>query len=159
MMLKKDWKVYAIWIAVCEAVGILAGILSRAGTEIYNLTAIKPPFSPPAWVFPVVWTILYALMGISAARITLLPASTERSRGLNLMVAQLVVNFFWPLLFFNAEVYGFAFLWLLLLWVLVFWMIITFRKLDPIAALLQIPYLIWLTFAAYLNAAVWVLNS
>ena len=93
MMLKKEWKVYTIWIAVCEAVGIVAGLLSRSGTEIYNMTAVKPPFSPPSWLFPVVWTILYALMGISAARITLEPESSDRSRGLNLMVAQLIVNF------------------------------------------------------------------
>ena len=159
MMLKKEWKVYAIWIAVCEAVGILAGILSRSGTEIYNMTAVKPPFTPPSWLFPVVWTILYALMGISAARIALSPESTERSTGLNLMVAQLILNFFWPLLFFNAQAYGFAFLWLLLLWILVLWMILTFRKVEPLAAWLQIPYLIWLTFAAVLNAAVWILNS
>ncbi len=158
-MKRKDWKVYAIWIAVCEAVGLLAGLLTRAGSEMYAITAIKPPLSPPAWLFPVVWTVLYALMGIGAARITLLPPSEDRSRSLNLMVTQLIVNFFWPLLFFNAQAYGFAFIWLLLLWFLVLWMILSFSKLDKTAALLQIPYILWLTFAAYLNAAVWMLNS
>lgn len=158
-MERKSWRTYLIWIAVCEAVGIFAGFLSRAGAEIYGMTAVKPPLSPPAWLFPVVWTVLYAIMGIGAARVTLAPVSPERSKGLNLMVAQLVVNFFWPLLFFNAQAYGFAFIWLLLLWVLVLWMILTFYKVDKTAALLQVPYLIWLTFAAYLNGAVWVLNS
>ncbi len=158
-MKRKDWKIYAIWIAVCEAVGLLAGLLTRAGSEIYAITAIKPPLSPPAWLFPVVWTVLYALMGIGAARIALSPPSQDRSRSLNLMVTQLIVNFFWPLLFFNAQAYGFAFIWLLLLWFLVLWMILSFSKLDKTAALLQIPYILWLTVAAYLNAAVWMLNS
>jgi tryptophan-rich sensory protein len=97
-------------------------------------------------------------MGFSAARISLTPPSPERSKGLNLYIAQLVVNFFWSLIFFNAQAYGFAFVWLLLLWALVLWMILTFYKVDPLAAKLQIPYLLWLTFAAYLNAGVWYLN-
>ena len=71
---------------------------------------------------------------------------------------QLVVNFFWSPIFFNAQAYGFALLWLLLLWILVFLMILSFRKTDPLAARLQLPYLLWLTFAAYLNAGVWYLN-
>lgn len=132
--------------------------MTRNGTEIYNATIIQPPLSPPSWVFPVVWGILYALMGFSAARISLALPSRERSRGLNLYITQLVVNFFWSLIFFNAQSFGFAFFWLLLLWVLVLWMILTFRKVDPLAAKLQIPYLLWLTFAAYLNLGVWYLN-
>ena len=157
-MNKKPRKTYVLWIAICEAVGFLAGILTRQGTKIYAQTAIKPPLTPPGWLFPVVWVVLYALMGIGAARITLTPSSAGRSRGLNLMVTQLVVNFFWPLLFFNAGAYGFALLWLLLLWGLVLWMILVWRKAEPLAAWLQIPYLLWLSFAVYLNAGVWYLN-
>jgi tryptophan-rich sensory protein len=157
-MNQRPWKIYALWIAVCEAVGFFAGFLSRQGTNIYAQTAIKPPLTPPGWLFPVVWVILYALMGIGAARITLDRPSALRNKGLNLMIAQLVVNFFWPLLFFNAGVYGFALFWLLLLWGLVLWMILTWRKLDRVAAWLQIPYLLWLSFAVYLNAGVWYLN-
>ena len=157
-MNKKPRKTYVLWIAICEAVGFLAGILTRQGTKIYAQTAIKPPLTPPGWLFPAVWVVLYALMGIGAARITLAPSSAGRSRGLNLMMTQLVVNFFWPLLFFNAGVYGFALLWLLLLWGLVLWMILVWRKVEPLSALLQIPYLLWLSFAVYLNAGVWYLN-
>ena len=120
--------------------------------------AVKPALSPPGLVFPIVWGILYALMGFSAARIYLAAPSHLRSRGLNLFIAQLVVNFFWSPVFFNLQAFGFAFLWLLILWGLVLWMIFTFRKADPIAAKLQIPYLLWLTFAAYLNLGVWYLN-
>ena len=119
---------------------------------------MKPPLSPPGWLFPVVWSILYALMGVGAARVCLAPPSRTRSLGLNLFVVQLIVNFFWSPIFFNAQAFGFAFLWLLLLWGLVLWMTCTFRKTDPLAAKLQIPYLLWLTFAAYLNFGVWYLN-
>lgn len=141
-----------------EAVGILSGWLTREGTKLYAQTIIKPPLSPPGWVFPVVWTLLYAFMGIGAAKVFQTPPSRKRSLGLNLFIAQLVVNFFWSPIFFNLQAFGFAFFWLLLLWGLVLWMILFFRKADPLAAKLQIPYLIWLTFAAYLNFGVWYLN-
>lgn len=157
-MKKQAWKTYAFWILLAEAVGALSGWLTREGTEIFNETAAQPPLSPPSIVFPIVWGILYALMGISAARISMSPPSAERSRGLNLFIVQLVVNFFWSLIFFNLQAFGFAFLWLLLLWALVLWMILTFYRVDPLAARLQIPYLLWLTFAAYLNLGVWYLN-
>ena len=154
----KNWKTYAVWILLTEAVGALSGFLSRDGMRLFNEYVLQPPLSPPAILFPVVWGILYALMGIGAARIWLAPESPQRSRGLNLFVTQLVVNFFWSLIFFNLEAYGFALIWLVLLWALVAWMILSFRKVDPLAAWLQLPYLVWLTFAAYLNAGVWLLN-
>lgn len=158
MLMKQHWKTYALWIGITEAVGALSGWLSRDGMKNYMQTIAQPPLSPPGWVFPVVWGILYALLGFGAARIWLSAPSSARSRGINLYISQLVINFFWSLIFFNAQVFGFAFLWLLLLWGLVLWMILTFRKVDPLAAKLQIPYLIWLTFAAYLNFGVWLLN-
>ena len=157
-MKKSNWKTYAFWILITEAVGALSGWLTRDGSKIFSESVAQPPLSPPAILFPIVWGILYALMGFSAARIYMAPPSKERSRGLNIYIVQLVVNFFWSLIFFNAQAYGFAFFWLLLLWALVLWMILTFRKSDPLAAYLQIPYLIWLTFAAYLNFGVWYLN-
>lgn len=158
MTKKAKWKPYVFWIALAVATGILSGLLSRDGSAAFGETVLQPPLSPPAIVFPIVWSILYALMGISAARISLAPESIDRSRGLNLFVIQLIVNFFWSLVFFNAQAYGFAFLWLLLLWALVLWMIAVFRRVDPLAAILQIPYLAWLTFAAYLSYGVWQLN-
>ena len=84
--------------------------------------------------------------------------SPERHLGLNLYITQLAVNFFWSLIFFNLRTYGFALAWLGGLWVLIVWMILAFRKTDPIAAWLQIPYLLWVSFAAYLNWGVWVMN-
>ena len=158
-MKSKNWKPYLIWILLTEAVGALSGWITREGNQIFQETILQPPFSPPAILFPIVWGILYALMGFSAARIWLSEPSSSRSLGLNLYIAQLIVNFFWSLIFFNAQAFGFAFLWILLLWVLVLAMILTFRKVDPLAAWLLIPYLLWLTFAAYLSFGVWQLNG
>jgi len=152
------WKNIIFWVILSEAVGLLAGLLTGNSAELYGQLAVKPPLAPPGWLFPVVWTILYALMGIGAGLVADQAPGGNRNRGLNLMVAQLIVNFFWPLLFFNAQAYGLALLWLLLLLVLVIWMALEFRKVSPLAALLQIPYILWLLFASYLNAAVWYLN-
>ena len=149
---------YLRWIFLTEAVGILSGILSREGTALYEQTALKPPLTPAGIVFPIVWTILYALMGISAARVAAIPDSRAGSRGMNLFVIQLVMNFFWSLIFFNAQAYGFALVWLLGMWLIIVAMIIAFSRVDRTAALLQIPYLLWVTFAAYLNYGVWMLN-
>ena len=149
---------YLLWIAVTESVGLLSGLLSRGGTQLYNEMIEKPALSPPAILFPIVWTILYALMGIGAARVAAKNAGPSRSRALNVFVIQLILNFFWSLIFFNAQAFGFALLWLLLLWVVIILMIVLFWRVDKPAALLQIPYLLWVTFAAYLNYAVWQLN-
>jgi tryptophan-rich sensory protein len=154
----KQWRPYIISALIALAVGGLSALLSMDGMAAYNTAVMKPPLTPPGWVFGVVWTILYALMGISAARIWLSKDSEAKSKGLNLYVAQLIVNFFWSLIFFNAQAFGFAFFWLLLLWALVLLMILQFNKVDKKAALLQIPYLIWLTFAAYLSFGVWIMN-
>ena len=157
-MNKSNWKTYAFWIGLSEAVGLLAGLLTRNSVQIYSMMIQRPPLSPPAIVFPIVWTILYALMGISAARIRLAEPSAEQKKASNLFVAQLIVNFFWPLFFFNLQAFGFALLWLILLWVLVFLLIRATKEVDKLAYLLLIPYLAWLTFALYLNAGVVVLN-
>ena len=158
-MNRTNRKQYVLWIILAEAVGALSGLISAAGMAMYAELVQKPPFSPPGWVFGLVWPILYALMGIGAARVWLAPATLARSRGLNLFIAQLIVNFFWSPLFFSAQAYGFAFFWLFLLWVLVLIMIVRFGKIDRPAAALQIPYLLWLTLAAVLNFAVWRLNG
>ena len=157
-MNKNNWKTYAFWILLSEAVGLLAGILTRSATQKFGQTAIQPPLSPPAIVFPIVWTILYALMGFGAARIRLSPPSQARGRGINLFIAQLTVNFFWPLIFFNLQAFGIAFVWLILLWVLVAMVIRLFWKVDRTAAWLLVPYIVWLTFAAVLNLFVYFVN-
>ena len=143
-----------------EAVGALSGWLTREGTRLYNTdrSIQRPPLSPPGFLFPIVWTILYALMGIGAARICEAPVSRDRSRALAIFFLQLAFNFFWSILFFNLRAYGWALVWLVILWILILGMIICFWRVDRTAALLQIPYLLWVTFAAYLNYAIWSLN-
>ena len=129
-------------ILLTESIGTLSGWLSKDGMKLFSASVSQPPLSPPAFLFPIVWGVLYALMGIGAARIYLYPQSPERNMALNVLIAQLIVNFFWSPIFFNAEAYLFAFFWLLLLLLLVFWMILLFRKVDPLSAKLQIPYLL-----------------
>ena len=157
-MNKNAWKPYLFGILFTEAVGGLAGLLTREATEIYNSTIVKPALSPPAIVFPIVWAILYALMGIGAARVWMAPLSPARTRSLRLFLLQLAFNFFWSILFFNFQAFGLAFFWLAVLWILILRMILSFYEVDRLAAWLQLPYLLWVLFAAYLNFGVWKLN-
>ena len=157
-MKEHTWKSYAFWIGFTEAVGGLSAWLTRNGMEIYKTAIQKPPLSPPGILFPIVWALLYALMGIGAARIYRTGASRLRSRALLLYLVQLLFNFFWSIWFFNLQSFGFAFIWLIVLWLLILWMTLTFRKIDRPSAWLQIPYLLWVAFAAYLNLGVWLLN-
>ena len=154
----RAWKTYLGWILFTEAVGGLAGWLTREGTAFFNAAVTKPPFSPPAAVFPVAWAVLYLLMGIGTARVYLCPPSRARSRSLYLYLIQLAVNFFWSILFFSLRAYGTAFLWLVMLWALILAMLLAFRQVDVPAARMQIPYLLWVLFAGYLNLGVWALN-
>ena len=157
-MNKHKWKIYALWILFTEAVGALSGWLTRKGAKLYGEAIVQPPLSPPAVVFPIVWAILFALMGIGAARIYMAPPSRARTRALGIYVLQLFFNFFWSILFFNFQAFGAALIWLAVLWALILWMMFTFYQVDKAAAWLQVPYLLWVTFAAYLNFGVWRLN-
>ncbi len=154
-----EWKVYLVSIVIAELVGILASFFSRDAMMVYGQMGDGVALAPPAIVFPIVWTILYALMGVSAARIWLSDDSEERSKALKLYVAQLVVNFFWSIIFFNFESYGVALLWIILLWVLIILMIKAFNQVDKVAARLQIPYLVWVTYAAFITLSVYIMMS
>lgn len=136
--------------------GGLSGFLTRNAMDTYRIL-VQPPLAPPPTIFPVVWTVLYFLMGISAYLIYVSKSGTKR-KALQLYAVQLAVNFVWPFIFFMAQKYFLAFIWLTILWFLVFEMISSFYKIKRTAALLQIPYLIWLTFAGYLNLAIYFLN-
>ena len=154
----KSWKVYIIGVLFTEAAGVLSALLSREGTKLYNAAMIKPLLSPPPLAFPIAWTILYALMGVGAARVFLAPASHSRTKSLWLFFIQLAFNFSWSIIFFNFQAFSAAFFWLLILLALALMMTLSFRKVDMLAAALQIPYLLWLTFAGSLNFNVWMLN-
>lgn len=156
--MKIDKKLLAKSIALPVLVGVVSGLLTRNAMQDFEVLN-QPPLSPPGWLFPVVWTILYVLMGISAYLIKTSDADEQaKADALTLYYYQLLVNFLWPVFFFNFGWYLFAFAWLILLWVLVVLMIRQFDKINKVAAYLNLPYLLWLTFAAYLNFAIWWLN-
>ncbi len=157
-MKHSKWKTYAAWILFTEAVGALSGWLTRDGVALYKAAVEKPPLSPPSGVFPIVWGLLYALLGIGAARIYMTPAGQKRSRCMGLYFTQLAFNFLWSIVFFNRQAFGFAFVWLLVLWGLILAMTVCFSGIDRRAAVLQIPYLLWVAFAGYLNLGVTLLN-
>ncbi len=119
----------------------------------------KPPLSPPGWLFPVVWTVLYILMGIASYLVLESGASRKNiENGITVYGLQLFFNFFWSIIFFNFELYTFAFVWLLALWVLIIITAVRFAKVSKPAAYLMIPYIVWVTFAAYLNLGIAILN-
>ncbi|MBQ2965348.1 MAG: tryptophan-rich sensory protein [Clostridia bacterium] len=147
---------YAVSIAVAVGVGSLSALLTSGSMDIYS-TLKTPPLSPPSVVFPIVWTILFTLMGISAARV-FIANEYKWNNTLTVYAVQLAVNFLWSIIFFNIRALLIAFLWLILLWVLIIIMIKGFYKYDKPAAYLQIPYLLWVTFAGYLNIGIYWLN-
>ena len=155
---KSKLKVYGIFLLITGAVGGLSALLTNMGMDSYK-AAEKPPLTPPDIIFPIVWSVLFTLMAISAARVWLTDNSRLRNHGMIVYFIQLFFNFFWSVLFFNFQAYGLAFIWIIGLWMLIFLMIVRFYRADRIAGLLQIPYLLWVTFAAYLNLMVYLLNK
>lgn len=155
----KKLKPYIISILVALGTGSLSAFLTKNSMEVYK-NINQPPLAPPMILFPIVWLILFILMGISSAIIYTQRSTNPREAlsGLIIYGLQLIVNFFWSIIFFNMQAYLFAFIWLLLLWVLIIMMILQFRKISPLAAYLQIPYLLWVTFAGYLNIMIFLLN-
>lgn len=153
--LNKTW-VYVISIGAALIVGALSALASRNGMKEFAQLN-QPALSPPGWLFPVVWTILYALMGVSAARVYLADTA-ETKPALYIYAAQLIVNALWTPIFFELELRLVAFIWIILLIGLVVTMISRFKRVDAPAGNLQFPYLIWLFFAAYLNLGVFILN-
>ena len=147
---------YAVSIAVALGVGSLSALLTSGSMDIYS-SVETPSLSPPSIVFPIVWTILFTLMGISAARVYI-ANGYKRNNALTVYAVQLAVNFCWSIIFFNMRAFLFAFIWLILLWGLIIVMIKGFYKHDKTAAYLQIPYLLWVTFAGYLNFGIYWLN-
>ena len=152
-------KPYIISVIIALAVGGVSALLTKNNMNIFEKINM-PPLSPPSVVFPIVWAVLYILMGISSAIIYKNGTDREEVQSaLKVYALQLAVNFFWSLIFFNMQAYLFAFIWLILLWVLVIAMIVKFKKISPAAAWLQIPYLLWVTFAGYLSLIIYLLNG
>ena len=146
-----------ISIAVSLGVGVLSGLITLGSFNTYS-NLQQPALAPPGWLFPVVWTVLYILMGISAY-LVYISDNEQKYIGLAVYGLQLIFNFLWSIIFFNFGHPLFAFVWLVILWILIVAMIISFYKVNPTAGLLQIPYLLWVTFAGYLNLSIYLLNK
>ena len=146
------WKAALVTAPLIVILGSLIGYLSNSGfSNAWYVPLEKPSFQPPGWAFGVVWTILYALMGVALAIVLTAPASRPRSRGLALFFVQLALNFAWSPIFFGAGAIDWAFLIILAMDVLVTATIIAFWRVRPLAALLLLPYLAWLCLATVLN--------
>lgn len=153
-----------IAIAIPLLIGGLSAFLTKDAMMVFNAIK-KPPLAPPGIAFPIVWTILYILMGIASYLIynldedKLISSQTIlKNNILIIYIVQLIFNFFWSIIFFKLSMYKFAFVWLIILWILVFMFIKDAMKLYKVAAYLMIPYLLWMTFAGYLNIMIAVLN-
>ena len=155
----KKIKPYVISIAIALAVGGLAAFLTRGDMDIYK-EIVLPPLAPPSILFPIVWSILYVIMGIGAAMVYLERDKNENAArdALSVYGINLILNFMWSIIFFKFRMFLLAFIWLLALLGVIIKMIFDFKKIKPIAGYLQIPYAVWVAFAGYLNFAIWWLN-
>ncbi len=157
MMRKVNWfQLFAI-VFITELVGVLGSLLSGNTGQIYT-SFMKPPLSPPGWLFGVIWPVLYLLMGIAAYIIYQTPQTPERKKAITLYWVQLFVNFLWPIIFFRFEWYWISVVVILLLDVLVLITTIWFYKINKVGGYLMIPYLLWIFFATYLNIGIALLN-
>lgn len=156
IFLKINFKRLIIALAIPLAVGGISAFLTMDAMKQYSKFN-QPPLSPPIVLFPIVWTVLYILMGIGSYLVYESDCKAKES-ALSVYAVQLAVNFVWPFLFFELNAFLVAFLWLVLLWILVLVTIVRFYSCNKTAAYLQIPYILWLTFAGYLNFGVYLLN-
>lgn len=156
--IKTDWKRLLLCLAIPLGVGGLAALLTGSSMAGYS-EMNQPPLAPPGWLFPVVWTVLYLMMGYASYRVVTSGGErTQIRKALMLYGAQLAINFLWPVVFFGLHMYLAAFFVLLLLWLLVALTIGAFARLDDTAADLLLPYILWVTYAAYLNVGAYLLN-
>ena len=156
--MKIEWKRLVFCLALPFGVGLASALLTRGGMQAFEMLQ-KPPLSPPGWLFPVVWTVLYLTMGLSSY----LMSTSEASPGEKLAAwmvygAQLMFNFFWSIWFFGLRLYMFSFVWLLGLWALILINLILFYRIRKSSGILLIPYLVWVSCAGYLNLGVALLN-
>lgn len=154
---KNSFVALIVMIAIPLAVGLIASMLTR-NAQIAFVRLAKPPLAPPAWLFPVVWTIMYALMGLASYKIYL-SYDAGRNIALTLYGIQLIFNFAWSIIFFRNGTYWFAAAWLLIMWLMILLLIMVTNTFSKIATILLIPYLLWSTFALYLNVGIAILNK
>lgn len=156
--MKTEWKKLIAAILLPLALGGTSALLTSGAMKSFESVA-KPPLSPPAWLFPVVWSLLYLLMGVASYRVWVSASElTKKQNALFFYILQLAFNFLWSLIFFNAERYLFAFFWLIGLWVLIYITERKFERIDKLSGYLLLPYLVWVAFAGYLNIGIYFLN-
>lgn len=156
--MKRNWKSLLVSLAIPLAVGGISAFATRKSMKEFAHLR-QPPLSPPMWVFPVVWTILFLMMGLASYLVyTSGGRRGEKRSALWVYGIQLAVNFVWPILFFNLSWWLLAFFWLILLWLMILGMTVQFYRLRPGAGILLIPYLAWVAFAGYLNFGIYLLN-
>ena len=151
---------YAVAIAIPMTVSLISAMLTKDNMKVYS-ELNSPLLSPPAILFPIVWSILYILMGISSAMIFIVKEKNPGSakKGFMWYAVSLVLNFSWSIIFFNMQAAFFALIVIIALLYTIIKTILEYRKVKPLASYLQIPYALWVAFAAYLNAGIWLLNS
>lgn len=152
ILLNIQWKDLVTCVSIPLAVGSLSALLTQDSMETFGMID-KPSLAPPGWLFPVVWTVLYILMGLASYLV--LTSGKSYTAALVLYSVQLVFNFFWSILFFNLGAYLASFIWLVLLWFLILVTMLLFFQISKPAGYLMLPYLIWVTFAGYLNLAIY----
>lgn len=156
--MKTNWKLLIICLAVPLGIGGLSALLTRGAMDEFK-SLKQPPLAPPSSLFPIVWTILFLLMGYSLYLVlTSRSGNTVIGQSVTLFGIQLFFNFFWSIFFFNFKLYYFSFFWLIILWALIFTMAASFWRASKTAALINIPYLVWVAFAGYLNIGIAILN-
>lgn len=153
--MKIQWKNLVTCLFIPLAVGSLSALLTQNNMKTFGLLN-KPALAPPGWLFPIVWTILYVLMGIASYLVLI--SEKPNDTALTVYGIQLIFNFFWSIIFFNLEMYLFAFIWLVVLWLLILKTTILFYQISKVTGYLMIPYLLWVTFAGYLNFSIYLLN-
>jgi tryptophan-rich sensory protein len=139
-------------------IGAISGIATASGIDTWYVDLTKPTFNPPNYLFGPVWTTLYILMGISFFGILKSPKTELRKKAIMIFCIQLFLNFCWSFLFFNFQLLGLAFIEIIFIWVSIVMMIILYFEINKTAAILQIPYLLWVSFASILNGSIWFLN-
>lgn len=153
--MKIQWKKLILCIVIPLAVGGLSALSTRGGMEIFQ-SLNKPALAPPSWLFPVAWTILYILMGVASYLV--LVSEKPYHKALDIYGVQLAFNYLWPIFFFTLQAYFFSFIWLVLLWLLILAATVMFYRISKPAGYLMLPYLLWVTFAGYLNLSIYLLN-
>ena len=151
------WKKLLWCLAIPLGVGGVSALLTSGNMQLFE-EINKPPLSPSGWLFPVVWTILYASMGVALYLVVMAKGAKSNLPAYISFGVQLFFNFFWSIIFFNTRALLFAYIWLVLLWVAIIVNIFFFYKVNKTAGKLLIPYLIWVTFAGYLNFGIYLLN-